>query len=81
MLVMLFGLSNTPATFQHYINNLLYDLLDKTCTAYLDDILVYSELKAEYRAHIREVVKCIMEAGLQIDINKCEFETTCCKYL
>ena len=76
-----FGLSNAPATFQHYINNLLYDLLDKTCTAYLDDVLVYSESKGEHRAHVREVVKRLMDAGLQIDINKCEFETTRCKYL
>jgi hypothetical protein len=80
-LVMLFGLGNAPATFQNYINNLLYDLLDKTCTAYLDDVLVYSESKKEHRAHVREVVKHLMDAGLQIDINKYEFETTRCKYL
>ena len=80
-LVMPFGLSNAPATFQHYINHLLYDLLDKTCTAYLDDVLVYSESKGEHRAHVREVVKRLMDAGLQIDINKCEFEMTRCKYL
>ena len=34
--VMPFGLRNTPASFQHYINHTLFDLLDKTCTAYLD---------------------------------------------
>jgi hypothetical protein len=51
-LVIPFELSNAPATFQHYINNLLYDLLDKTCTAYLDNVLVYSKSKAEHRAHI-----------------------------
>ena len=76
-----FGLSNAPATFQNYTNNLLYDLLDKTCTTYLDDVLVYSESKKEHRTHVREVVKRLMDAGLQIDINKCEFETTRCKYL
>jgi hypothetical protein len=47
-----FGLSNALATFQNYINNLLYDLLDKTCTAYLDDVLVYSESKKEHQAHV-----------------------------
>jgi hypothetical protein len=73
---MLFGLSNAPVTFQHYINNLLYDLLDKTCTAYLDDVLVYSELKKEHQAHVQEVVKHLMDASLQIDINKCEFKMT-----
>jgi hypothetical protein len=78
-LVMPFGLSNAPATFQHYINHALYDLFNKTCTTYLDDVLVYSESKQEHQTYIREVVKCLMDAGLQIDINKCEFETTCCK--
>jgi hypothetical protein len=79
--VMLFGLSNALAIFQHYIDNLLYDLLNKSCTAYLDDVLFYSELKKEHRVHVLEVIKCLMDAGLQIDINKYEFEITCYKYL
>ena len=37
-----FGLCNAPAEFQHYINHTLFDLLDKFCTAYLDDVLIYS---------------------------------------
>jgi Reverse transcriptase (RNA-dependent DNA polymerase) len=41
--VLPFGLTNSPAIFQSYINNALRDLLDVTCTAYLDDILIYSE--------------------------------------
>ena len=76
-----FRLSNALATFQHYINNLLYNLLDKTCTAYLNNMLVYSESKKEYRAHVREVIKCLMDTSLQININRCEFKTTYCKYL
>jgi hypothetical protein len=43
--VLPFGLTNGPATFQSYINNALRDLLDITCTVYLDDILIYSEDK------------------------------------
>lgn len=44
-----FGLCNAPASFQHYINNVLFDLLDKTCTAYLDDVLVYSSSRKGHR--------------------------------
>lgn len=80
-LVMPFGLCNAPASFQHYINHQLHDLLDKYCTAYLDDVLVYSKNKKEHREHVREVVKRLRDAGLQIDIHKCEFETTRTKYL
>lgn len=80
-LVMPFGLCNAPATFQHYINHTLHDLLDRICTAYLDDVLVYSVTRKEHREHVRTVVSRLQEAGLQIDINKCEFETTRTKYL
>ena len=81
ILVVPFGLCNAPASFQHYVNHTLFDLLDKTCTAYLDDILVYSTKQSEHRGHIREVVSRLKEAGLQIDITKCDFETTRTKYL
>ena len=80
-LVMPFGLCNAPASFQNYINHTLHDLLDKTCTAYLDDVLVYSANRKDHRKHVREVVQRLIDAGLQIDIHKCEFETTKTKYL
>src|SRR5436189_6146703 len=80
-LVMPFGLCNAPASFQDYINHTLFDLLDKICTAYLDDVLIYSENRKEHRAHVREVVSRLRDAGLQIDIDKCEFETTRTKYI
>jgi len=80
-LVMPFGLCNAPASFQHYINHALYDLLDKICTAYLDDVLIYSRTRKEHRAHVREVVDRLISAGLQIDIGKCEFETSKTRYL
>ena len=38
-LVMPFGLSNTLATFQARINEVLRPFLDILCTAYIDDIL------------------------------------------
>lgn len=79
--VMPFGLCNAPSSFQHYINHALGNLLDRTCTAYLDDVLIFSEDKKEHRKHVREVVQRLIDAGLQIDINKCEFETTRTKYL
>jgi hypothetical protein len=39
--VMLFGLTNTSATFQVYINRALSGLVDSICVVYLDDILIY----------------------------------------
>ena len=38
-----FGLSNTPASFQGYINKILAEKLDIFVIVYLDDILIYTE--------------------------------------
>ena len=38
-----FGLSNTPATFQKYVNKILAEELDIFVVVYLDDILIYTK--------------------------------------
>ena len=81
MLVTPFGLCNAPATFQNYINHVLHDALDDYCTAYLDDVLVFSKTREEHTRHVNEVIRRLGTAGLQIDINKSEFYTTKTKYL
>lgn len=80
-LVTPFGLSGAPATFQRYINDILYDLLDQCATAYLDDVLIFSQNKADHIGHVREVLQRLQSAGLQIDIDKSEFHTVKTKYL
>jgi len=81
-LVTPFGLANAPSTFQRYINWAMRDYLDDFCSAYVDDILVYSNgsLK-QHREHVRKVMLRLREAGLQLDIDKCEFEVKQTKYL
>ncbi|KAJ6436324.1 mRNA 3 end-processing YTH1 [Purpureocillium lavendulum] len=80
-LVMPFGLSNAPATFQARINEVLRPFLDRFCTAYIDDILIYSNDLASHRLHVKSVLQALEAAGLQLDVRKCEFETTEVKYL
>ena len=41
---MFFGLTNSPATFQTMMNDILRDLIDEGhVTVYLDDILIFSD--------------------------------------
>src|SRR5882757_5346212 len=63
------------------MNDILLDILDVYCTAYLDDILIYSEDPLEHDAHVNEVLSRLRQAGLQCDIKKCEFNVTRTKYL
>jgi hypothetical protein len=59
----------------------LRDLLDVTCTAYLDDILIYSDDELEHEAHVKQVVERLRDTGLQADLKKYEFSVTRTKYL
>ena len=47
--IMLFGLVKAPATFQTYINKALIEILDVFDTAYLDDIMIYSETQKSHQ--------------------------------
>ena len=60
---------------------MLRDILNDFCSAYIDDIIIYSRNKKEHRKHVREVLRRLQDARLQCDINKCEFEVKLTKYL
>lgn len=80
-LVMPFGLTNGPSTFQNFMNDTLMDYLDEFVVAYLDDILIYSNNKKEHTRHVRRVLQRLREAGIQADVDKCEFHMKETKFL
>ena len=81
-LVTPFGLANTSSTFQKYINHMLRDFLDDFCSAYIDDILIYTDGSlAQHKEQVKRVLQHLQEAGLQIDIDKCKFHVLSTKYL
>ena len=61
---MLFGLVNAPGLFQHFVNDTLCPYLDVFCTAYIDNILVYSNNLAKYQKHINFALEALKGAGL-----------------
>jgi hypothetical protein len=79
--VMPFGVTNGPATFQRYINTVLDEYLDDFATAYVDDILIYSESYDKHIEHVRLVLERLRTAGLQASLSKCEFHITETRFL
>jgi hypothetical protein len=79
--VLQFGPTNGPASFQRFINNTLFEYLNVFCTAYMDDILIYSQSQEEHNHHVSLVLQRLLDAGLQADISKSEFNVTRTKYL
>ena len=43
------GLTNTPAAFQQFMNNIFMDMIDINVIVYLDDILIYSDGLMEHK--------------------------------
>ena len=76
-----FGLTNEPEYFQHLINETLREFLDIFCTAYLDDIFIYSYTLEEYQEHVRKVMLKLKEDKMFLRPEKCEFHTQRTKYL
>jgi len=51
-LVMPEGLTNAPAAFQRFMNDIFMDMIDINVIVYLDDILVYSDSLTEHQSHV-----------------------------
>lgn len=57
-MVMFFGLTNSPATFQTMMDNIFQDLIATgKVVIYMDDILIGTETLEEHRAIVNEVLK------------------------
>ncbi|MBW0544862.1 hypothetical protein O181_084577 [Austropuccinia psidii MF-1] len=54
-LVLPFGLTNAPASFQNLINDIFYDLLDIYAVVYLDETMLFSKSEEEHVTHMSTV--------------------------
>src|SRR5215213_7030151 len=78
---MLFELKNASANFQRFINDVLHLFLDHFCTAYIDDVLVYSSNLVKHKQHVRQVLKVLEVSDLHLKLEKCEFHKQQVTYL
>jgi len=70
-LVMFFGMTNSPATFQTMMNDIFQDLIaEGIMVVYLDDILIFTRTEEEHTKAIRQVLQ---EHKLFLCPEKCEF--------
>jgi len=79
-MVMQFGTTNAPADFQGYIHTIIREALDDFASADLDDILIYSDSEEEHMEHVKWVMKSLLEVGLYLKPEKCDFHKETVRY-
>ena len=71
---MLFGLFNTPASFQGYVHKILAEKLDISIIVYLDNILIYiKDAGQDHVEAVRWVLGELRKHGLFANLKKCRF--------
>ena len=81
-LVMFFGLTNSPATFQTMMNHLFCDLINwGKVVVYMDDIMIFTAIIKEHQQIVQEVLQLLRDNKLYLKHTKCEFEQLETEYL
>ena len=68
-----FGLTNASATQQRFIEAVLGGLIRKSCFAYIDDILCFSNTFEEHVDHLDEIMSHLESHNLLLQPAKCSF--------
>jgi hypothetical protein len=80
--VMFFGLTNSPATFQTMMNNILRPLVKRgKVLVYMDNIIIFTKTIEEHRQITRKVLRILRDNNLYLKPEKCEFEQTTVEFL
>ena len=74
-MVMFFGLTNPPATFQVMMNKLLRDLINTgKVAAFIDDVIVGTEMEERHDELVGEIIKRLEENDLYVKLEKCKWK-------
>lgn len=80
-LVMPYGVTGGPATFQHEMNTILAPCLRKFVVIFIDDILIYSRSWEEHLQYIRVVFEILQQHQFKVKLSKCAFAQEKLSYL
>ena len=70
--VMFFGLTNSPATFQAMMNDLLRDLVvEEKVAVFIDDVMIVTETVEGHNEIVKEVLRRLEENDLFVKPEKC----------
>jgi len=73
--VMFFGMTNSPATFQGMMNEILRDMINKgKVVAFMNDVLIGMETEKGHDKLVEEVLKCLEENDLYVKPEKCAWK-------
>ena len=69
---MFFGMTNSPATFQGMMNEILKDMINKgKVAAFVDDVLIGTETEEGHNNIMEEVLRRLEENDLYMKPKKC----------
>lgn len=80
-LVMSFGLTNVPSTFQALMNEVLKPFIRKFVLVFFDDILIYSSSWTAHLQHMKQVFQLLRDHELALKRSKCSFAAQSVAYL
>jgi len=71
LMIIFFGMTNSPAMFQAMMNKILRDLINKgKVAAFIDDVLVGMETKKGHNEIVEEILRRLKENNLYIKSEK-----------
>ena len=75
--IMFFGLSNSPATFQRFMNDSFKDMIAKGwLIVYTDDMLLTASNGQINNEWTKRVLQMVKELNLNLKLKKCKFGVT-----
>lgn len=76
-----YGISNSPASFQRLMDNVLRNLIGPECWIFIDDVLIFSDTVEEHARRLSNVLGRFEKANLQLQPSKCDFAKDQVSYL